>query len=510
MSHRLFRLVVGGGAALLLAAVLVVGEAGPASAADITTICTNSSTAGTTITLLGPCSTTEPLTIPDGFTLDGDGNTISATDIGEAQWNGAIVTNAGASMNIQNVTITGPAGGFQECGLSGAGNTLYGIYFLNASGTVDNVTVDHIFQQQAPAFGSCQTGRAIRAESATTPQTVDITNTKVMDYQKTGFEGRGAAMTLNVSTSTAGPPHDLRGFNAQNGVTYVGAAGTVANNTIFGSGDQVPPPPGCTNCGPTNGTAVILFGAHDVTVTNNTMTSDPANTGTDIGVSVSQGSTGITVSFNQIGRAAADAPNDPTGVGVLVDLDTQVPSDATLICNTFSNWNHNIVGAIQIDCTPLPNGAECVTYSALAPSVEGGKFDPEGAFVLPEVPLTWEITTGSLPPGFTMAPDGTITGTPTQVGQFPFTVHVTDAGDPPLTAATDLSITIAPGCETPTTPGSGVSGETDTSTQPLARTGGSSTPLLIPGLISLTTGVGLLVIANRRRSRIRNEASNLA
>ena len=42
---------------------------------------------------------------------------------------------------------------------------------------------------------------------------------------------------MNVSGSTAGPPHPLEGLIAQNGVSIVGAAGTVENNTIFGSGD---------------------------------------------------------------------------------------------------------------------------------------------------------------------------------------------------------------------------------------------------------------------------------
>ena len=50
-----------------------------------------------------------------------------------------------------------------------------------------NVTVDHIFQFQNFAFGSCQTGRAIRADDNS--GTVTITNTTVRDYQKSGFEG---------------------------------------------------------------------------------------------------------------------------------------------------------------------------------------------------------------------------------------------------------------------------------------------------------------------------------
>ena len=101
----------------------------------------------------------------------------------------------------------------------------------------------------------------------------------------------------------------------------------------------------------------------------------------------------------------------------------------------------NIVGAVQIACTLLPDGAECQAYSAPAPTVEGGV---EGVTA---PPFTWELD-GSLPPGLTLADDGTITGTPTTTGTFDFAVSVTDADG--LTAAVDQTITIAPGCPTPT------------------------------------------------------------
>jgi hypothetical protein len=393
-------MVLGLGAALLVAGGLVVAEAGPAAAADITTACAGSST--TTFTLTADCTTTVPLTVPDGVTLDGGGFTISATDIGGAQWNGAIVTNAGASMNIQNVTITGPAGGFQLC--TQATNVLYGILFLDASGTVNNVTVDHIYQQQNPLSPSCQTGRAIRAESTTAmAQTVTLTNTKVMDYQKTGFEARGSAMTMDISGSTAGPPHPLVGLIAQNGVTYVGAAGTIANNPeIWGSGDQSTVGPDA----PTDGTAVLLFGATGVTVTRNTIT----GAGTDMGVAVANGSSAITVSFNQIGRTAPDVP-DPTGHGV----DVEAGSTATLTCNTYSGWNTNIVGTTEQPCPTAPraptilrnatSGNESATVNWIAPASDGGSpivgyaivgyigYSPVRAWILSS-PLTTRTVTG--------------------------------------------------------------------------------------------------------------------
>src|SRR4030095_10881594 len=134
------------------------------------------------------------------------------------------LTNAtpGQTMNIENVTISGPVNGFQLC--TNAGFVLYGIYFnAAAGGSVSNVTVQHIFQFQNGAFGSCQTGRAIRADNS---GTITITSTTVEDYQKSGFEARGSTI-MNLSGSTAGPPHDLRGLIAQNAVSIVGASGTI-------------------------------------------------------------------------------------------------------------------------------------------------------------------------------------------------------------------------------------------------------------------------------------------
>ena len=419
-------------AAAMLAASSLLVAAPPASAAPLQTACPTGTLAGTTYTLTADCAVTEPLTVPDGLTLDGGGFTISATDAGGPQWHGGIVTNAAGatSMNIRNLTVTGPDDGFQLCTIST--NLLYGIWFNDASGTVDNVTVDHIFQFQNGAFGSCQTGRAIRAEgTATGPaRTVTITNTVATDYQKTAFHGIGSSMTMEVTGSTAGPPHPLEGLMSQNGVTFQDVtSGRAANNTIHGSGNQADGPGGNGN-----GTGVLLFNADGVTLTENEIVGER----TDIGISVSAGSTGNTISFNDVTRQSPDVDGDPTGIAISVDSD----SSATLICNTFDGWNQNIVGAIQVDCTPLPGGAECEPYSAQAPTVHGG-IEGENA-----PPLTWALETGSLPPGLTLATDGAITGTPTATGTFDFTLVVTDADG--LTATSDQTITIAPGCASPT------------------------------------------------------------
>jgi hypothetical protein len=398
-------------------------------------------------------------------------------------------------MNIQNVTITGPAAGFQlpsNCP-SGGNFVIYGIFFNGtAGGSVSNVTVDHIFQIQNGAFGSCQTGRAIRADDA---GTVTITNTVVKDYQKSGFEARGSTI-MNVSGSTAGPPHPLAGLIAQNAVSIVGASGTIANNTIIGSGDRTP-----GVGGDADGTGVLLFGAHDVTVDHNTIT----GAGTDLGVAVTAGSTGIVISFNAVGRTAADTP-DPSGIGIAVDspdarvgADGVVPfqggSSATLICNTFSGWapGKNIVGAVQISCTPFPPGTECQTYSASVLSVEGGT-----------APFTWSVTTGTLPPGLTMDPaTGAITGTPTAAGTFDFTVMVVDSTQPSLSANQAQTITIAPDCTVPTTttaPTTTTGASVAPTNETLPPTGSTSYPSLYLGLAVLVLGSLVVIVTTRRRA----------
>ena len=424
-----------------------VADAAPITGGNITAVCTGT-TSGTTFTLTADCGeVTTSLTVPAGITtVDGGGHTISATDLNGAdptvhtpipQWNGGIVTNTpGQAMNIRNVTITGPAAGFSLC--NNSGYVLYGIYFNGAAGgSVSNVTVDHLFQFQNNAFGSCQTGRAIRADDS---GTITITGTTVTDYQKSGFEARGST-TMNVSGSTAGPSHPLEALIAQNGVSFVGAAGTVNNNTIFGSGHTQ------TVGGPGASTAVLLFGAHDVTVTNNTLTSPAApRPGTDIGISVSAGSsTDIVIRFNKVNRLGPDVPDD---VGIGIDVNTPDGSRATLHCNTFSKWKINVVGAEQIECTPLPRGNLCQAYSAPAPDVDSGKnYGPTrpNPPIVDARPFTWTVQSGRLPPGLELSSAGAITGTPTEAGTFLFTMKLVDSTG--LTATQAKAITIAPdGC----------------------------------------------------------------
>jgi len=62
------------------------------------------------------------------------------------------------------------------------------------------------------------------------------------------------------------------------------------------------------------------------------------------------------------------------------------------------------------------------------------------------LPLSWTVTAGALPPGLTLKPDGTLSGTPTSARSTPFafTVTVTDSSTPtPATNSVAYAITIS-------------------------------------------------------------------
>ena len=365
---------------------------------DITAVCAGT-TSGTTFTMSADCDTTAPLTVPDGVTVDGAGHTITAHDTTPASGslNGAVLTNAGASMTIEALHIVGTFEAVPGCGRT----NLWGIYFNNASGTVSNVTVEGITESSG-----CNVGRAIYA-AATAPQTLTVTGTTVSGYQKNGVQTTGP-VTLNMSGSTIGPPANLHGIIAQNGLFTNGVSGTVSGNVVYGSGSGL-------SSGV--GTAAVIAGTN-FTFTDNTVTSDPSMPGTDYGVVV-QGSstgnsTGITISFNQIGRTMPDIP-DSFGWPVVV----YAPSTATVICNTLSGWNHDVFGVapqpVCITTPELPSGTVTVPYSDTLAAVGG------------TAPYTWSLASGSLPPGLVLSPSGTITGTPTASGTFTFTIKATDA-----------------------------------------------------------------------------------
>jgi len=148
---------------------------------------------------------------------------------------------------------------------------------------------------------------------------------------------------------------------------------------------------------------------------------------------------------------------------------------------------------LSVSTTALPNGVQGTLYNAPL-SASGG---------VP--PLTWSISSGSLPPGLSLtASTGQISGTPTSQGTFSFTVEVTDSSllppnQQPQTATSSLTITVGPpGTLTIVTTSLPQANSATLYSQQIRTTGGigpfswSITSGILPSGLSLDSSTGVI------------------
>jgi hypothetical protein len=163
------------------------------------------------------------------------GVVVNASDLANSQPTTAqiaVLTPAGAAsaitVNISNLTVDG-----SNNQLSGCGTDLVGIYYQNASGTIDHVATR--FQELDTADFGCQDGLAIYTQAgygSTLTSAVIIENSSVHDYDKNGITVDGdkinGTVTGNYVVGIGATP-----LIAQNGIQVsYGAVGKVTDNTV--------------------------------------------------------------------------------------------------------------------------------------------------------------------------------------------------------------------------------------------------------------------------------------
>jgi parallel beta-helix repeat protein len=213
---------------MALLATLAIAVPGVSAA----TTCTFA-TSGSTMTLQADCTTDATILIPNGFTLNGNGHTITGIDPPADHFRGAVVRNGGAVAHVRRlgVTVSGLANVCDD-----GDDRLRGIMFDGASGSIRDSNVHDINQ----GASGCQEGNAIEVRSApfdgTHPATkaVTIRDNIVSDYQKTGIIGNGD-VTVKVEKNTVtgiGPVN----YIAQNGIQIgFGGLGIVRENSVSGN-----------------------------------------------------------------------------------------------------------------------------------------------------------------------------------------------------------------------------------------------------------------------------------
>ena len=179
------------------------------------------------MTLVADCTTDTTIGVPDGYTLDGKGFTITAVDGPTGtSFDGAVVQNDGTAMNVKNLKIEG--GVPNNCVAA-----FNGVAFMDAGGSIKNVTLNNIGQTTG-----CQSGRAIvvwNTDGRRPRRSVTIENNTVTAYNKNGIDVRGNVnATIIGNTVTGNGPID---YIAQNGIVVYGTdtVAQVGGNKVSGN-----------------------------------------------------------------------------------------------------------------------------------------------------------------------------------------------------------------------------------------------------------------------------------
>jgi hypothetical protein len=213
-------------ALFLLAVMLISSSAAPASADSDCIWGKNDATM--TVLLVGNCEEDQTVTIPDGYTLNGMGFTVTVVDPIGGHFIGPVIRNVGNSAYVKNITIV-TSSLTNVCDSGDA--RLRGILFDGASGWITDTVILGLNQGQS----GCQEGNAIEVRNldGTSPgrTNVVISGNIIDDYQKTGIVANGNVFVeiFDNYVSGFGPIS----FIAQNGIQLgYGATGSIHDNDV--------------------------------------------------------------------------------------------------------------------------------------------------------------------------------------------------------------------------------------------------------------------------------------
>jgi hypothetical protein len=288
---------------LILIAMALIAVV-PAGVTDAASTCTFT-TVGTTMTLNADCTTDTTILVPDGYTLDGDGNTITAIDPAGGHFLGAVVKNGGAEAHVTDLTVTA-SGLANVCDSAGPpDNRLRGILFDGAAGTITKNVVTNVNQ----GASGCQEGNAIEVRNApfdgTHPGTlqVEIAHNVVENYQKTGIVANGD-VDVDIHHNTVGASATQENLAPNSIQIGFGALGSVTHNHV--DGNQWKGGSGWAS------TAVLIYLASPgVVVSQNNIGGN-----SDVGVYVV--GDGAAINNNRVFDYGGDHPNsdDDTGIAI--------------------------------------------------------------------------------------------------------------------------------------------------------------------------------------------------
>jgi len=211
----------------------------------------------------------EQVSIPKQLRLEGENGTIikpapmaaNTTNLFSGNPIAAAVLVTAPTGNVVITSLTVDTGGN---GIAGCSPELIGIYYRNASGTVQDAAVREV----EVGDPSCNSGVGIFAQSGGTGSaTVTVRGTSVHDYQRSGLIGNEAKTSLTALDNVlkgAGPATGVSQHGIQIGF---GATGILSRNASFAHISET-----CTAIPCNTATGILILEANGVRAQNNTST----------------------------------------------------------------------------------------------------------------------------------------------------------------------------------------------------------------------------------------------
>ncbi len=185
---------------------------------------------GSTWTLTEPCTTTETIFVPDGFTLDGNGHTVTVP--AGSGFTGAVVQNAGATAHVKNLKIyAADVGGSCQSG----DDRLRGIYFLGAAGSIKHNTI--LAMHRGADLFACPEGVGIWVDNKhPKPTHISVEQNRAFDYQIRGVIINGNTNFAFRENRVGAAASGVEAVNGAHSVQFGwGARGTAIANHITGN-----------------------------------------------------------------------------------------------------------------------------------------------------------------------------------------------------------------------------------------------------------------------------------
>jgi hypothetical protein len=368
------------------AAATVGGLLLPMEAAHAETGCSfTDNTTTHTHSLNGDCTMTDTWVVEDGWTIDGNGHTITA-DPGGA-WTGAIIKNApGSGTTPATMTV-----GHLAIDASGVGNVNV-IQFDGAKGRVNQVTITGGQGSGAAGYGVSIANTGLAATFATTDQVKVDGGSSIKGYQQAAVHVTDS-MRFTVLRSTIGNPSTGAGSVASGILVENLAHGAVAENHINLSGAE-PAGAGVYRAG------VKLDHTLRVEVKRNVFSGNDADFGVAADNTAGTSKTTAAVDCNLF-RRNAPSGSDPFGVAVGRFSTNTKLVNVTLTNTTFQgSWNRDSGTVNGTTVTAgVPNSVRTSTSNCRpgAPgnvTAKGGDGQSKVTWAAAKAPGAWAPLTG--------------------------------------------------------------------------------------------------------------------